>query len=238
MNLATALKTFESGGRNIPNTDATTSSGQAQGYYQITTGTWRDFAPKAGVSLVDYPTPLDAPADVQAKVAGTIPLARWAPETLAKLRSMGFILVPNASLASNIAWNQGVIGDAGPDGSAGLTAGATAVANAAISDAGSLAGAELMSSTAGAGLDTLTGGITGGLTGGTQNVKLSLAGSLMKSIDDYISNWFGSVQNWFVRAALITLGIVLIAVALVHLMSPKTDLKTLIKSVPSAIAAA
>src|SRR5580700_9067615 len=35
----------ESGNRNIPNTTEGTSSGQAQGYFQITTGTWNDFAP-------------------------------------------------------------------------------------------------------------------------------------------------------------------------------------------------
>jgi hypothetical protein len=72
----------ESGNRNIANTHATTSSGQAQGYPQITTGTWTDFAPKAGVDLKQYPTPMDAPRDVQIKVASQIPLNRWAASTV------------------------------------------------------------------------------------------------------------------------------------------------------------
>ena len=72
----------ESGDRNIPNVHATTSSGQAQGNAQITTGTWNDFAPKAGVDLKQYPTPMDAPRDVQLKVASMIPLNRWAPSTV------------------------------------------------------------------------------------------------------------------------------------------------------------
>jgi hypothetical protein len=72
----------ESGDRNIANTHATTSSGQAQGYPQITTGTWTDFAPKAGVDLKQYPMPMDAPRDVQIKVASQIPLNRWASSTV------------------------------------------------------------------------------------------------------------------------------------------------------------
>ena len=72
----------ESGNRNVANVNATTSSGQAQGYPQITTGTWTDFAPKAGVDLKQYPTPMDAPRDVQLKVASMIPLNRWAPSTV------------------------------------------------------------------------------------------------------------------------------------------------------------
>jgi hypothetical protein len=72
----------ESGDRNIPNVHQTTSSGQAQGNAQITTGTWTDFAPKAGVDLKQYPTPMDAPRDVQIKVASQIPLNRWAPSTV------------------------------------------------------------------------------------------------------------------------------------------------------------
>ena len=72
----------ESGDQNVANTHATTSSGQAQGYPQITTGTWTDFAPKAGVDLNQYPNPLSAPRDVQIKVASMIPLNRWAQSTV------------------------------------------------------------------------------------------------------------------------------------------------------------
>jgi len=72
----------ESGNRNVNNTTQGTSSGQAQGFAQITTGTWSDFAPKAGVDLKMYPTPDSAPRDVQIAVANTIPLNRWAPSTV------------------------------------------------------------------------------------------------------------------------------------------------------------
>ena len=72
----------ESGDRNINNVHATTSSGQAQGNAQITTGTWNDFAPKAGVDLKKYPTPDSAPRAVQIAVANQIPLNRWASSTV------------------------------------------------------------------------------------------------------------------------------------------------------------
>jgi len=72
----------ESGDRNVNNTHQTTSSGQAQGNAQITTGTWNDFAAKAGVDLKQYPTPESAPRDVQIRVASVIPLNRWASSTV------------------------------------------------------------------------------------------------------------------------------------------------------------
>lgn len=75
----------ESGDRNINNTHQMTSSGQAQGNAQITTGTWNDFAPQAGIDLKQYPTPDSAPRDVQIKVASIIPLNRWASSTVNKV---------------------------------------------------------------------------------------------------------------------------------------------------------
>ena len=72
----------ESGDRNINNVHQTTSSGQAQGNAQITTGTWTDFAPKAGIDLKQYPTPDSAPRNVQIAVANQIPLNRWASSTV------------------------------------------------------------------------------------------------------------------------------------------------------------
>jgi hypothetical protein len=66
------LQQLESGGRNIPNATQGTSSGQAQGFEQITTGTWNQFAPSSGVDLHRYPTPISAPPEVQLQVAKNI----------------------------------------------------------------------------------------------------------------------------------------------------------------------
>jgi hypothetical protein len=64
-----------------------TSSGRARGFYQITDGTWRDFAPKAGVDLRKYPTADDADKDTQTMVADIIPVQRWDPRTVKALQA-------------------------------------------------------------------------------------------------------------------------------------------------------
>ena len=56
-------------------------AGRRRATPQITTGTWTDFAPKAGVDLNQYPNPVSAPRGVQIKVASMIPLNRWASST-------------------------------------------------------------------------------------------------------------------------------------------------------------
>jgi len=113
----TTLQSFESGdyrhpdrgGSNIANTKQGTSSGQAQGFNQITTGTWKEFG-----GLAYAPTPLQATPEQQNAIAAKIPLQRWAPETLNFLRSQGFTLNPKATLADNIAANHGTLGVATP----------------------------------------------------------------------------------------------------------------------------
>jgi hypothetical protein len=76
----------ENGGR-VHGGGPMTSAGEAQGGFQITTGTWKDFAARAGVDLKTYPTADDAPADVQHQVAKVIPLKRWDPRTVALVRA-------------------------------------------------------------------------------------------------------------------------------------------------------
>jgi hypothetical protein len=100
MNLLQALLANESGGRNIPNVHQGTSSGQAQGYFQITTGTWNDFG---GTKYA--PTPLQATYAQQAEIAGKIPLKRWDESTVAKMRATGKPIDPNKTLAENLAAN-------------------------------------------------------------------------------------------------------------------------------------
>jgi hypothetical protein len=125
----TALQQFESGGRNIPNTTQGTSSGQAQGYNQITTGTWHEFGGDAYA-----PTPMQATREQQNAIAAKIPMGRWAPETLNSLRSQGFTINPKTTLADNIAANGGTTPSSVPGTTINSTTpGApTAVASAAL----------------------------------------------------------------------------------------------------------
>ena len=101
----TALGGAESGNRNIWNTHQTTNSGRAGGLYQITTGTWNDFAPRAGVDLSQYSDPTKAPPEVQAAVAANIPMGRWDPITLRKLEAEGFQIDPSKTMAENARMN-------------------------------------------------------------------------------------------------------------------------------------
>jgi hypothetical protein len=98
--LLDALFQNESGGRNVANTTQGTSSGQAQGYFQITTGTWDDFGGRQFA-----PNPLAATYEQQAAVASKIPLKRWDKSTLAKMSATGKRIDPNLTLGENLAAN-------------------------------------------------------------------------------------------------------------------------------------
>jgi hypothetical protein len=59
------------GGYN-PSVGRVTGPSSAQGYFQITNTTWKEFAPDAGVDLGKYPNALSAPYEVQKAVARNI----------------------------------------------------------------------------------------------------------------------------------------------------------------------
>ena len=119
-----ALQSFESGdrrhpergGSNIANTHEGTTSGQAQGYDQITTGTWGEFG---GTKYAA--NPLRATKEQQDEIASAIPLKRWAPETLDYLRQQGFKVDPNKTLGENIAANGGTVPSGAPAGTSVAT---------------------------------------------------------------------------------------------------------------------
>jgi hypothetical protein len=115
MNLLQALLRNESGGRNIPNVHQGTSSGQAQGYFQITTGTWNEFGGRKYAR-----NPLGATYEQQAEIASRIPLRRWDPTTIALMRSTGRRIDPNRTLGENLAMNgESFAGGARDGGNAG-----------------------------------------------------------------------------------------------------------------------
>jgi Transglycosylase-like domain len=110
--LSTLLKA-ESGGRNIPaGPGVMTNSGQPQGFFQITTGTWNEFG---GTQF--SPTPLRATYNQQAQIAQQIPLGRWDPNTIAALHAGGYSVNKNQTLGENLANNGETIYGIGPPGS-------------------------------------------------------------------------------------------------------------------------
>jgi hypothetical protein len=95
-----ALLQNESGGRNIANTTQGTSSGQAQGYFQITTGTWDEFGGRQYA-----PDPLHASYEQQAQIASKIPVKRWDESTVALMRGTGKPIDVNKTLGENLSAN-------------------------------------------------------------------------------------------------------------------------------------
>jgi hypothetical protein len=113
-----ALLRNESGGRNIANTTQGTSSGQAQGYFQITTGTWDEFGGRKYA-----PDPLHATYAQQAEIASKIPLNRWDESTVRLMNATGKPIDPSRTLGENLAANGEAFTDVGPP--AAPTPGAT-----------------------------------------------------------------------------------------------------------------
>ena len=101
------LFSVESGGRNVTQGnigDINNKTGDlAQGFFQITTGTWNDYAPLAGVDTRLYPTALQAPYPVQARVASVIPLERWGPNTINAIKTYYPEVNTKLSLGQNVA---------------------------------------------------------------------------------------------------------------------------------------
>lgn len=110
-----ALLQNETGGRNVLQGnigDINNQTGDlAKGYFQITDATWRDF----GGLDTGYSRAIDAPYDVQAKVAANIPLKRWGPTTIAAMQATGKPIDTNRTLGENLAANNESFIDATPD---------------------------------------------------------------------------------------------------------------------------
>lgn len=105
--LSTIMR-VESGGRNVPQSlstrDVNNNYGQgggdpAQGYYQITGGTWNEF----GGNKTGYQSAINAPYEMQVQVAQNIPVARWGPATQAALEANGYKPLPGETLGQMLA---------------------------------------------------------------------------------------------------------------------------------------
>jgi hypothetical protein len=90
-----AILKVESGGRNITQSlgtkDVNNNYGAgggdpAQGFFQITNATWKDF----GGHDTGYSSAIQAPYAKQLEVAQNIPVARWGPDTQTALRTAGY----------------------------------------------------------------------------------------------------------------------------------------------------
>jgi hypothetical protein len=127
--LSTIMR-IESGGKNIPQQidDINMRNGDpAQGFYQITGGTWRDF----GGDKTGHKSALDAPYGTQLQVAQNIPVERWGPATQEALKRAGYEAQPGETLGQMLArYNEDPTATR-PEDVGGSSGGGTAVAAAA-----------------------------------------------------------------------------------------------------------
>ena len=133
--LATIMR-IESGGKNIPQSlgtrDVNNNYGKgggdpAQGFYQITDGTWREF----GGDKAGHKSAIDAPYATQLQVAQNIPIERWGPTTQEALKSAGYEPKPGETLGQMLArYNEDPTATRPEDVGGSSAGGTTAVAAA------------------------------------------------------------------------------------------------------------
>jgi hypothetical protein len=244
-----SIMTAESGGKNVYNYMYTSDPTYytASGYYQITNTTWKQGAAWAGVDTSRYPTAISAPYSVQTSVANSlidhVGMQPWsgskANTYLSQIDQGGS---PNL-ITAPVDSGTGLVGGTG----SGIASGDTT--NQGFGSNGALTGTPHVtvedpttgqpvdtgggSSTSGSGTSTspsTTSGagtgtpITEGLQPGTITTATGWIGGIETAVGNWMTNFtknlFGSVANWFVRAGLIVLAIVLIALALWRLMDP------------------
>lgn len=234
-----AISHFESNG----NVAATNPTSTASGAYQITNGTWRQFAPQTGVSLSQYPTASSAPLNVQTQVAYQIPLARWNADsssgstTFEKMNSQfNGIFSPGMTLgqADAIAnesnggfFSVGTNGYPDPnETSAYQTANINnatqqqstfgAIGNSIVSTVNNVP-SDVASAVSGIGTPILAG-----LQSSVENWGNSLVSGVESSVGKAFGNLLTDVENWFVRGSLIFLGIILL-VTMLAVVAMKSD---------------
>jgi hypothetical protein len=226
--LSTIMGVESGGGHNVTQGnigDINNRTGDlAQGYYQITGGTWEQF----GGGATGYHSAIAAPYSAQLAVAQNIPVQRWGPNTQAQLAAQGYVARPGETLGQ-------MLQRYGEDPTATIPADQASpvgggIAGGPADQSSGIAAGPGGGGTAGAGgLTTIAGGA---MQGQGQQVQLGLQTSLFGDINKWIAGiskgvwegtWKGlsssflSIQNWFVRAFLIIVGLVILAIGLARI---------------------
>ena len=190
----------------------------ASGLYGYLDSTWQTYATQAGVDTSLYPRAYMAPASVQNQVALITPTSNWScPGCNAKasvLEGTPGMTTGSAIASGPVDNSQGSLPASAtstdPLGSsvtqnpsgASSTSGGTAAQGTPIQTA--LQPEEVSQ------IGTWISGIESAFGGGLK--------SAITAAETGLATYFGGIQNWFIRAGLIILGVVLLAVALVALM--------------------
>jgi len=172
----------------------------ASGLFGYLDSTWQTYAAQAGVDTNLYPRAYMAPASVQQQVALITPVENWTCPGC------------NAT-ASRLATDPSNVTGSPLTGSDPLGSSVTQNNSGTSSTSGSATGTPIQTS--------LQPQETSFITSTVNQIESAFGGAFSKALtaaETAAGTWLGSVQNWFIRAAVIFLGIVLIALALVVIM--------------------
>lgn len=226
------------GTRDVNNNYGAGGGDPAQGYFQITGGTWAQF----GGLQTGYTQANQAPYAVQLQVAQNIPVARWGPATQNALSAAGYstsrgqtlgqLMAANgengsetvAADGSTLSGSGAVIANGPADTSSGLNAGPNATGTSVTQNP--LGSSSAVSAVSG---DQQDPPIKVALTTGTANAVQDWVNSFETSVGTAFTSAmthalaavgidFSGIQNWFVRAGVILLGIVLVVAGIIALM--------------------
>ena len=246
--LSTIMGVETSGGHNIVQGnigDVNNQTGDlAKGYFQITNATWAQFG---GLST-GYTQANAAPYAVQLQVAQNIPIARWGPDTTNALQAAGYGTatgsVGRSTTLGQYMANNNETGSqtVAADGSTVTGSGST-LANGPVDNASGATpasgstdplGSSVTQNPSGTSSTTSTGTAQGApIQTALQPEEVSQIGSWISGIESSfgsglkatltaaetgLATYFAGIQNWFIRAGLIIVGVILLAVALVALL--------------------
>jgi hypothetical protein len=130
------LRNTESGNQNIFSKVDKDYAGQAgsrsQGFYQIDTPTWNQFAPKAGVDVTKFPSAMNADLATQTQVVNQIPFSRFGQRTQDMVMAKFGKLDPSMTvgqLAQSVPSVPGTTLNSGPDSATPAPAGSPSPAS-------------------------------------------------------------------------------------------------------------
>jgi SLT domain-containing protein len=241
--LSTIMGVESGGGHNVVQGnigDINNQTGDlAKGYFQITNATWAQFG---GLST-GYTQANAAPYATQLQIAQNIPVARWGPDTQSALSAAGYGGYSRGTTLGQLMASNGENPSAtvAADGSTVTGSGSTLAQGPADQTSGANPntsdplGSSVTMNPSGTSPTTSSGTGAQGtpIQTGLQPEEVSQIGTWITGIENAfggglkttltaaetgVATWLGSFQNWFTRAGLIVLGIVLIAIALIVIM--------------------
>ena len=198
-----------------------TSSGvrsSASGLYGYLDSTWQTYAGQAGVDTSLYPRAYMAPASVQNQVALITPVSNWTcpgcNATASRLATDPSNVTGSPLATSGVPDNSSGGTPAGDPTGTSVTmnpTGTSSAVSAVNPDQPQSAPVKV----------TLQPGVAQSVQDWITSLETSTGAGLKSAItamETAVGTYFGGVANWFVRGALILLGVTLVGVALVFLM--------------------